>query len=846
VNPPTYEEFIEAKRVEAQPRGFEPTVPFSKVLFPFQVAAILWALRLGCAALFESFGLGKTRQQLEIGRQVCALTGERFLIVAPLGVRGEFEAEARALGLEIRFVRRTSEVDAPGLYLTNYESVREGKIDPRIFAGASLDEADCLRGMGGTKTFRECMVVFEHMQVRFKFIATATPAPNDYEELLAYAAFLDVMDIGEAKTRFFKRDSTKADRLTLHPHKEGEFFAWLSTWALFVDKPSDLDRSFSDDRYVLPELRMHWHELATDHSDAGEERGGQQRLVKDSAIGVTAAAREKRDSLDRRVARVREIVAALRGPDGKLTDQPVIWCDLNDEQRAIERALDAEGISYASLDGSLDDDERLALIGEWKRGERTAFITKPVMYGAGVNLQQSHTEIFVGIGFKAKDFMQAIHRVHRFGQSYACDIHAIYTDAEREVRRTLERKWEQHRVLVARMIALVREHGLARDAMAAQLARATDVERREARGERFVLVNNDTVRETRAMPDDSIDMIITSIPFSTQYEYTPSYLDFGHTDDNEHFWAQMDFLTPELLRVLRPGRVAAIHVKDRIVPGGLTGLGFQTLQPFHCETITHWKKHGFAFLGMITIVTDVVRENNQTYRLAYTEQCKDGSRQGVGVPEYLLLFRKPQTDRARGYADVPVVKSKADYRLARWQLDAAGFHRSSGNRLLTAEDLAGLEHHQIYKAWRQFNSSTVYDYEHHVALNAALEDRGALPTDFSLMPAHSAHPDVWTDVARMRTLNGAQSAAGREMHLCPLQFDIVDRAIVQHTMPNETVFDPFSGIGTVPYCAVKLGRKGRGHELNPRYHNDSVGYCRAAEREASVPTLFNLDAGAAE
>jgi hypothetical protein len=95
---------------------------------------------------------------------------------------------------------------------------------------------------------------------------------------------------------------------------------------------------------------------------------------------------------------------------------------------------------------------------------------------------------------------------------------------------------------------------------------------------------------------------------------------------------------------LQPGRVAAVHVKDRIVPGGINGLGFQTLYPFHCDAIAHFQKHGFAFLGMVTIATDVVRENAGTYRLAYTEQCKDGTRQGVGVPEYLLLFRKPQTD----------------------------------------------------------------------------------------------------------------------------------------------------------------------------------------------------------
>lgn len=312
------------------------------------------------------------------------------------------------------------------------------------------------------------------------------------------------------------------------------------------------------------------------------------------------------------------------------------------------------------------------------------------------------------------------------------------------------------------------------------------------------------------MADDSVDLVVTSIPFSTQYEYTPSYYDFGHTDDGEHFWRQMDFLTPQLLRALRPGRVAAIHVMDRIAPGGLTGLGFQTVQPFHAEAIFHYVRHGFAFLGMKTVVTDVVRKNNQTYRLGWTEQCKDGSRIGVGMPEYVLLFRRPPTDSSNGYADIPVVKSKDAYSRTRWQIDAHGFARSSGNRPLAPEDVVDLSHERIFKLFREHGLTHVYDFEDHVRLGEALEGRGRLPTGFMLLQPPSWHPDVWTDVARMWTLNMQQERRSQQMHLCPLQFDIVDRLIVQFSMPGETVYDPFAGLMTVPYCAVKLGRRGVG------------------------------------
>src|SRR5208282_1947522 len=234
-------------------------------------------------------------------------------------------------------------------------------------------------------------------------------------------------------------------------------------------------------------------------------------------------------------------------------------------------------------------------------------------------------------------------------------------------------------------------------------------------------VQNDAVFETRTMLEDSVHLILTSIPFSSQYEYTPSYNDFGHSESNEQFWEQMDYLTTELFRILQPGRVCAIHVKDRVVPGGMTGLGFQTVYPFHAAAIEHYTKHGFAYLGMKTIVTDVVRENNQTYRLGWSEQCKDGSRMGVGMPEYLLLFRKPPTDASKGYADVPVVKSKADYSRSRWQIDAHGFARSSGNRLLTRDEIRGMPHERIYKRFREMSLGYVYDFEQHVGLGEELE-----------------------------------------------------------------------------------------------------------------------------
>jgi DNA modification methylase len=830
-----YDEFLLNKAVFATSHGFEPA-PCPEIFRPHQKDATHWAIRGGRRALFLAFGLGKTFVQLDIARQVCQHTGGRFLIVAPLGVRLEFIADAQKLGLSITFARRTEECQEPGIYLTNYESVRDGKILPHHFDGASLDEASVLRGFGGTKTFREFMRLFEG--VRYKFVATATPSPNDFIELLAYAAFLEVMDVGEAKTRFFKRDSTNADNLTIHPHKEAEFWLWCASWALFLSKPSDLGHS--DEGYSLPDLDVRWHCVPTVNDMETLEVSGQHRMFKRAAVSLSEAAREKRDSLPARIAKLMEI----RAEDP--TAHRIIWHDLERERAALETHFPA----IRTVWGSQDMDEREDTIASFSAGDIQELGAKPVMCGSGCNFQRHcWWEVFLGIGFKFNDFIQAIHRVHRFLQTHQVRIDIIYTEAETEVRRNLEQKWEKHKELTAKMSQIIKEYGLAETSLALAMRRSLGVDRVEVSGRNYRAVNNDCVVETKRMDTESVHLVLTSIPFSTQYEYTPSYNDFGHTDSNDHFFEQMDYLTPELLRVLKPGRIACIHVKDRIVPGGINKLGFQTVYPFHMQVTSHMMRHGFAYMGMKTIVTDVVRENNQTYRLGWSEQCKDGTKMGVGMPEYLLIFRKPPSDTSNSYADDMVAKSKplcvdelgelvpfdrnlgikpgTGYSRSRWQIDAHGFARSSGDTLLTPEHIESLQHNQIFKLYRDFSLHNIYDFEHHVSLCESLEGKMRLPVTFMLLQPTSWSPEVWTDVARMLSLNGAQSAKGREMHLCPMQFDIADRAIVQYTQPGEVVYDPFGGLMTVPVRAVRLGRFGVGCELNSRYFLDGCGYLKA-------------------
>jgi DNA modification methylase len=996
----TYEEFLRSKIKLANFDGFDvPMEQINPALKPHTRDIVQWAVKGGNRAIFASFGLHKTATQLEILRLIQRHRQGLCLNVMPLGVRQEFfrEVEQRFhgdFGMRLRFIRSDSEIgDEREIYLTNYESVRESKVTPALFRATSLDEASILRSYG-SKTYQEFLPAFA--PVEFKFVATATPSPNRYKELIHYAGYLGVMDTGQALTRFFQRDSEKAGNLTLYPHKEHEFWLWVASWAVFIQRPSDLGHS--DEGYVLPELDVRYHEVPSDYEAAGSEKNGQGLLIPDVAMGLSAAAAEKRDSLPRRIEKMMEVIdahvrsscatgvqqgvlpeepgadargakgagpgaggcaagganpvpaavpcctagratgaaagtessqlcgeqacvpgtteaaadravridagavqsdlaeagapmpdlsAVSRGADGSLNrplpcdgigsggvvpevqrgvgyaggesgqhrasdgvpehaevagfQQVVIWCDLNAEQDAIEAALTARGLSFSSIYGSLSLEECESRLEDWKQRRTYALIGKPVMLGQGLNLQQANTAIFIGVTYKFNDLIQAVHRIQRFGQTRQCLAHIVHTEAEREVLATLKEKWAQHDEMQAKMSEIIRTYGLTHLAMQDTLARTIGVQRRVVKGDLFEVAHNDCVLEAREQPENSVGLIVTSIPFANHYEYSPSYNDFGHTEGNEHFWAQMDYLTPELLRILKPGRIYACHVKDRINFGNVTGAGIPTVSPFHAEALFHGLKHGFDYMGMITVVTDVVRENNQTYRLGYTEMRKDGTKMGVGSPEYVLLFHKPQTDRSRGYADEPVRKTVEEYSLARWQVDAHALWRSNGDRFMTAEELAAMGPAKLAKFFTDDSLRRIYDFDRHVAIGEQLQERNALPSTFMSLAPGSHHPDVWHDINRMRTLNGEQTNRAVEKHVCPLQFDIVDRLILRYSNKGDVVYDPFHGLGTVGVRAIKQGRRAAGSELNAAYFADQVHYLQAAEREVSMPSLFDLE-----
>lgn len=816
----SYHSFLESKIVLANRTGFDVALSdVHKDCFPHQKDAIRWAAGLGRALIAMSFGLGKTRIQCELARLIHKQTGKKFLIICPLGVKHQFVFEdGPILGVSWQYCKTDDDIknSQTPFIITNYERVRDGNITPALhdFAGVSLDEGSVLRSLG-SKTYQVFIDLLK--DIPYRYVATATPAPNEYKEIIHYAEFLGIMDRGQALTRWFKRDSAKAGHLTIHPIHEKDFWMWVASWALFLFTPGDL--GYRDEGYSLPPLNVHWHRIDVDHTRAwGQtDNRGQHRLLLDAAGGVSEASAEKRATLPDRIKQTKKILKANPGRHW------LLWHHLEVEREAIEKSVKTS----VSVYGSQDLDTREERILGFAHGEIPILATKPEIAGSGCNFQHyCHSNIFLGVDYKFQDFIQAIHRTYRFQQSLPVDVHIIYAESEDQVVETLKRKWEKHNKLVERMRDIVRRFGMATTAIQSTLSRSIGIPRRENKQKLFTAINNDCVLEMEGMADNYVGLIHTSIPFGNHYEYSSQYEDFGHNPSDGDFWEQMDFLIPQLLRVLQPGRVAAIHVKDRILYGHQTPTGFMEVSPFSDECVIAFRKHGWLYEGRRTIVTDVVRENASTYRLGYSEMSRDASKMGSGLPEYLLLFRKPPTSNKTSRADEPVTKNKTDYSRARWQLDAHNFWRSNGNSPLTPAEL--------------------YDYEAHVGRLEELDRKGGLPASFFYEPPRSPSPWVWDDVVYMRTLNSEQSKKKLENHICPLPFDIVERAIKLYSNEGDIVLDPFAGLFTVPVIAMKLDRIAIGIELNPEYYDAGVRYCEQIQQEKMMPTLFDYMKVAAE
>lgn len=628
----TYEEYLATKR---RHRAFDgiPTDALSMTgLFLFQRDIVIWALRKGRAAIFADCGLGKTPMQLAWAERVFEFTHHRpVLIVAPLAVAQQTVSEGEKFGRLVRYVRSSAEVSGGGIYITNYERVKD--FDARLFAGIVLDESSILKAVDGAT--RDYLVKWAK-DIPYRLCCTATPAPNDVAELANHAEFLGVATRAEMLAAYFVHDQ---DGWRLKGHAREPFYQWVASWAMALRKPSDL--GYSDKGYKLPRMTVNRHLVASDYTPPGQ-------LFAVGLKGVSDRAKVRNGTIEARVQ------AAATHIQGDKRRQWIAWCGLNEES---ERLTEILGPDAVEVTGSMREDEKADALMRFAAGKVRVLVTKIKIAGFGMNFQNACRQVFVGLNDSYEQFYQATRRSYRFGQKRQVEIHVIVSDVEEAIYQNVMRKEreavEAMKELVASAAKYEREE---LEGVTHSQEYATDIET----GNGWTMYLGDCVEWAGKLPDRSVDVSVFSPPFASLYTYSPSDRDMGNTSSIEEFTEHFRFLVRELRRVMKPGRNVAVHCAQ--LGATLNTDGYIGIKDFRGSIINLFEGEGFILHGEVTIDKDPQAQAIRTHAkgLLFVQKNKDSTASRPALADYMLIFQNP------GKNEVPVVPDVSNDEWIAW------------------------------------------------------------------------------------------------------------------------------------------------------------------------------------
>lgn len=429
-----YIEFLKSKTYDVPECGFEATKAINFKLFDWQQDITRWALRRGTAALFEDCGLGKTPQQLEWAEQTANYTGGNVLILAPLAVAQQTQREGYKFGIDTHICRKQSDV-AKGINITNYEMLEH--FDLEKFNGIVLDESSILKAyMGKTKRY----LVEKCKNIPFKLCCTATPAPNDHMELLNHAEFLGIMRSSEALSIWFINDTKNSGTYRLKNHAIKSFWDWVSSWAVCLSNPADL--GYDGAGYKLPKLITKERLIDIDEIDANFEDG----FLRKVETNATAFHKEKRFTADFRAQEVANIV-------GQENEQYLVWCNTDYEADLLKRYIPESVEVRGSHSADYKEQSALAFVD----GKSRVLISKPRIFGFGLNFQNCHNAVFCGLDYSYESYYQAIRRLWRYGQSHEVNSHIVLGSTEKHILDVIRRKEAQQNEMHSQMYSAITE-----------------------------------------------------------------------------------------------------------------------------------------------------------------------------------------------------------------------------------------------------------------------------------------------------------------------------------------------------------------------------------------------------
>lgn len=623
-----YDEFIASKAVKEVPTGHNPS-ELNEHLFDFQHAIVTWAVRRGRAAIFADTGLGKTLMQLSWAQEVQRHTNGIVVILAPLAVSEQTIEQGRTFGIEVTRIPAGESPNAPGIWITNYERI--GILNFDSFHGVVLDESSILKSQDGkTRTH----IIDVCRAVPYKLSCTATPSPNDFEELGNQCEFLGVMTRTEMLATYFVNDTGDTGTWRLKGWGASKFWEWMGTWSVVLRNPSDL--GFNGDKYNLPPMDYHEHVV---------QGGATADLFAKPAMTMTERRQAQRESITERCKRLADIVNAE-------PDEPwILWTHLNDEAETLASLIPGS----VNVQGSDSPEVKAANMMRFSHGEIRVLISKPKICGFGMNWQHCARMGFVGMNDSFEGFYQAVRRCYRFGQNRNVQVHIVIAENEGMVLANIKRKEQQHHEISANMI----EHMM--DIMNNELKGTTNVkeEYREDvyQSERFTVHLSDCVKLARKLDDNSIDYSVFSPPFADLFVYSNSDHDMGNCKNDAEFVAQLRYLITELFRVIKPGRNVSFHCMN--LPTTKMRQGYIGLRDFRGDLIRAFQDAGFIYHSEVAIWKDPVVAMQRTKALGLLHKTirENASMSRMGLPDYVVTMRKPGDceERVTHGEDLPVM-----------------------------------------------------------------------------------------------------------------------------------------------------------------------------------------------
>ena len=616
--PMKYEQFLQAKQKTHTVSGFDAET-LNPMLFPFQDFIVRRALKAGKYAIFADCGLGKTLMQLEWAHRVSEHTGKPVLILAPLAVSGQTIEQGRKFHID---VCKYDGSKAP-VQITNYEQL--DKIDTSIFSGIVLDESSILKNFeGATKK----LIVDSFANTPYKLACTATPSPNDPMELGNHSEFLDVMGRNEMLAMYFVHDGGDTAKWRLKGHAVDQFYLFVGTWAIMLNKPADI--GFPMEGYDLPDLNLIEKKVETDKRDNGS-------LFNDMAISATNFNQELRLT---RVNRLSHVVDIVNGS----TENFIIWIKQNEEGQYLKSMIpDAVEVS-----GSDSPEYKEKMLLGFADNKFRVLITKTKIAQFGLNYQNCRNQVFASLDFSFEGLYQAIRRSYRFGQDKAVNIYIITTDTMQNVISSINQKQKQFTHMQDAMSEAINAN------LNGSMLTSADYDTQDAKTDHYNIRRGDCVKLIQDVGNESVGFSIFSPPFAELYTYSSHLEDMGNSKDYKEFLTQFSFLVRELHRVVKSGRNVAVHCMDLPIQKGKEG--FIGLRDFSGMIRKAFESVGFIYHSRVTIWKDPVVEMQRTKALGllYKQVKKDSTMSRVGIPDYLMIFRKDGERLDPVQCDIPV------------------------------------------------------------------------------------------------------------------------------------------------------------------------------------------------